>query len=175
MTSPISSESTLAVLEPATEAVLTEVARASEADLDAAVARAEAALPTWRALDPAARARLLHALADALEQQLEDLALLEARNAGKPIGDARGEVEMVVEAFRYYAAAPQRLLGDTIPVAGGQALTVRESLGVVGLITPWNFPLVIAAWKLAPARTAGHTVVLAPAELTPPTSLPYHE
>src|SRR5712691_1235852 len=108
MPSPISSDSTISVIEPATEAVLTEVPRASEADLDAAVARAKAALPTWRALDPAARARLMLALADTLEQQLEDLALLEARNVGKPIGDARGEMEMVVETFRYYAGAPQR-------------------------------------------------------------------
>jgi betaine-aldehyde dehydrogenase len=155
--------------------VLTEVPRASEADLDAAVARAKAAAPAWRALDPAARARALHALANALEDQLEDLALLEARNAGKPIGDARGEMEMVVDTFRFYAGAPQRLLGDTIPVAGGQAFTVREPLGVVGLITPWNFPLVIAAWKLAPALAAGNTVVLKPAELTPLTALRFEE
>jgi betaine-aldehyde dehydrogenase len=80
-----------------------------------------------------------------------------------------------VETFRYYAGAPQRLLGDTIPVAGGQAFTVREPLGVVGLITPWNFPLVIAAWKLAPALAAGNTVVLKPAELTPLTALRFEE
>ena len=97
--------------------------------------------------------------------------MLEARNAGKPIGDARGEMAMVVDTFRYYAGAPERLLGDTIPVAGGQAWTVREPLGVVGLITPWNFPLAIASWKLAPALAAGNTVVLKPAELTPLTAL----
>ena len=95
--------------------------------------------------------------------------MLEARNAGKAIADARGEMGMVVDTFRYYAGAPERLLGDTIPVAGGQAFTVREPLGVVGLITPWNFPLTIAAWKLAPALAAGNTVVLKPAELTPLT------
>ena len=83
--------------------------------------------------------------------------MLEARNAGKPIGDARGEMGMVVDTFRYYAGAPERLLGDTIPVAGGQAFTVREPLGVVGLIVPWNFPLTIASWKLAPgARGRQH-------------------
>ena len=83
--------------------------------------------------------------------------MLEARNAGKPIGDARGEIGMVVDTFRYYAGAPERLLGDTIPVAGGQAFTVREPLGVVGLIVPWNFPLTIAAWKLgAGARGRQH-------------------
>ena len=96
---------------------------------------------------------------------------LEARNAGKPIGDARGEIGMVVDVFRYYAGAPERLLGDTIPIAGGMAFTVREPLGVVGLIIPWNFPLVIAAWKLGPALAAGNTVVLKPAELTPLTAL----
>ena len=101
--------------------------------------------------------------------------MLEARNAGKPIGDARGEMEMVVDTFRYYAGAPERLLGDTIPVAGGQAFTVREPLGVVGLITPWNFPLTIASWKLAPALAAGNTVVLKPAELTPLTALRFAE
>ncbi len=95
--------------------------------------------------------------------------VLEARNAGKAIADARGEMGMVVDTFRYYAGAPERLLGDTIPVAGGQAFTVREPLGVVGLITPWNFPLTIASWKLAPALAAGNTVVLKPAELTPLT------
>ena len=78
---------------------------------------------------------------------------------------------MVVATFRYYAGAPERLLGDTIPVAGGQAFTVREPLGVVGLIVPWNFPLTIASWKLAPALAAGNTVVLKPAELTPLTAL----
>src|SRR5205085_11491420 len=101
----------------------------------------------------------------------EELAVLEARNAGKPLGDARGEMQMVIDTFRYYAGAPERLLGDTIPVAGGHAFTVREPLGVVGLIVPWNFPLVIASWKLAPALAAGNTVVLKPAELTPLTAL----
>ena len=101
--------------------------------------------------------------------------MLEARNAGKPIADARGEIGMVVDTFRYYAGAPERLLGETIPVAGGQSWTVREPLGVVGLIVPWNFPLTIAAWKLAPALAAGNTVVLKPAELTPLTALRFAE
>jgi betaine-aldehyde dehydrogenase len=165
----------LSVLEPATEAVLAQVARADAGDVDRAVAAARAALPAWRALPPAERARLLHALADTLAGHLEELAVLEARNAGKAIGDARGEMGMVVDTFRYYAGAPERLLGDTIPVAGGQAFTVREPLGVVGLITPWNFPLTIAAWKLAPALAAGNTVVLKPAELTPLTALRFSE
>jgi acyl-CoA reductase-like NAD-dependent aldehyde dehydrogenase len=162
---------TVEVIEPATEAVLETLPRANEAQVDEAVARARAAFPAWRALAPADRARLLHGLADALNDAREELARLEARNAGKPIGDARGEMEMVVQTFRYYAGAPERLLGDTIPVAGGEAFTVREPLGVVGLIVPWNFPLVIASWKLAPALAAGNTVVLKPAELTPLTAL----
>jgi acyl-CoA reductase-like NAD-dependent aldehyde dehydrogenase len=168
-------EGVLTILEPATEAVLEEIPRAGVAEVDEAVARARGALPGWRALAPGARAAALRSLADALSARLEELALLEARNAGKPIGDARGEMAMVVDVFRYYAGAPERLLGDTIPVAGGQAWTVREPLGVVGLITPWNFPLVIAAWKLGPALAAGNTVVLKPAELTPLTALRFQE
>jgi betaine-aldehyde dehydrogenase len=165
----------LSVIEPATEAVLERVARAGPAEVDAAVARARDAFPAWRALAPAARATQLRELAEVLEDQLEALALLEARNAGKPIADARGEMKMVVDTFRYYAGAPERLLGDTIPVAGGQAWTVREPLGVVGLITPWNFPLAIASWKLAPALAAGNTVVLKPAELTPLSALRFEQ
>jgi acyl-CoA reductase-like NAD-dependent aldehyde dehydrogenase len=166
---------TLTVIEPATEAVLAELPRAGTAEVDAAVARAKAAFPEWRGLAPPARAELLHGLADALAAAREELAVLEARNAGKPIGDARGEMDMVVQTFRYYAGAPERLLGDSIPVAGGQAFTVREPLGVVGLIVPWNFPLTIAAWKLGPALAAGNTVVLKPAELTPLTALRFSE
>jgi acyl-CoA reductase-like NAD-dependent aldehyde dehydrogenase len=165
----------LSVLEPATEQILAEVPRADAGDVDRAVAAALAALPAWRALAPGERARLLHALSDTLSEHREELALLEARNAGKAIADARGEMGMVVDTFRYYAGAPERLLGDTIPVAGGQAFTVREPLGVVGLITPWNFPLAIASWKLAPALAAGNTVVLKPAELTPLTALRFSE
>jgi acyl-CoA reductase-like NAD-dependent aldehyde dehydrogenase len=164
---------TLTVLEPATEQVLAEIPRAGVEEADAAVARARAAYPEWRAVAPADRARMLHRLADALDSRQEELAVLEARNAGKPIGDARGEMAMVVDTFRYYAAAPERNLGDTIPVAGGVAMTFREPLGVVALITPWNFPLTIASWKLAPALAAGNTVVLKPAELTPLTALEF--
>ena len=164
---------TLTVLEPATEEILAEIPRAGVEETDAAVARAKAAYPAWRAVSPRDRSRLLHRLADAVESRGEELAVLEARNAGKPIGDARGEIGMVSETIRYYAAGPERLLGDTIPVEGGLGFTVREPLGVVALITPWNFPLVIAAWKLGPALAAGNTVVLKPAELTPLTALEF--
>ena len=159
------------VLEPATEQVLAEVPSAGVEETDAAVARAKAAFPAWRAVSPGDRAALLHRLANALEERVEDLARLEARNVGKPIADARGEMEMVVQTFRYYAGAPERLLGHTIPVAGGVDMTFREPLGVVALIVPWNVPLAIASWKVAPALAAGNTVVLKPAALTPLTAL----
>jgi acyl-CoA reductase-like NAD-dependent aldehyde dehydrogenase len=159
------------VLEPATGQVLEEVPRAGEEELDAAVARARKAFPGWRAVTPGDRSALMRALADRIEESTEDLARLEARNAGKPIGDARAEMAMVVETYRYYAGAPERLTGRTIPVAGGVDMTFREPLGVVGLIVPWNFPLVIASWKVAPALAAGNTIVLKPAELTPLTAL----
>ncbi|MDX6636606.1 MAG: hypothetical protein QOJ01_117 [Solirubrobacterales bacterium] len=161
----------ISVIEPATEEVMAEVPRAGAEEVDAAVARAKAAFPGWRDVAPGDRAALLHRLADALESEAESLATLEARNAGKPIGDARGEIGMVVATYRYYAAAPERLLGKTIPVSGGVDMTFREPLGVVGLIVPWNFPLVIASWKAAPALAAGNTIVLKPAELTPLTAL----
>ena len=159
------------VVEPATERVMAEVPRAGARETDEAIERAAAAFPAWSATAPGDRARLLRVLAEALEERGEELARLEARNVGKPISDARGELEMVVETFRYYAGGPERLLGDTIPVAGGEAMTFHEPLGVVGLIVPWNFPLVIASWKVAPALAAGNTVVLKPAELTPLTAL----
>jgi betaine-aldehyde dehydrogenase len=162
---------TLTVIEPATEGVLEELPRAGVDDVDAAVERARAAFPGWRELAPGDRAQRMRALVDAMVAEHEQLALLEARNAGKPISSARGEIGMAIETIRYYSAAPERLLGDTIPVAGGQAFTFREPLGVVGLITPWNFPLAIACWKLGPALAAGNTVVLKPAELTPLTAL----
>jgi betaine-aldehyde dehydrogenase len=163
--------STIEVIEPATERVMAELPRAGVAEVDAAVARAKSAFPAWRAVSPGERAALLHGLADAIGERREDLARLEARNAGKPIGDARGEIGMVVETFRYYAGAPERLLGQTIPVGGGVDMTFREPLGVVGLIVPWNFPLTIASWKVAPALAAGNTIVLKPAELTPLSAL----
>jgi acyl-CoA reductase-like NAD-dependent aldehyde dehydrogenase len=165
----------ITVLEPATEQTLAELPQAGVEETDAAVARARAAFPAWRAVNPGDRAMLLHRLADALESHAEELAVLEARNAGKPIGDARGEMGMVAATFRYYAGAPERLLGDTIPVAGGVDMTFREPLGVVALIVPWNFPLTIASWKMGPALAAGNTLVLKPAELTPLTALEFEK
>jgi acyl-CoA reductase-like NAD-dependent aldehyde dehydrogenase len=161
----------ISVIEPATGEEMAQVPRAGAEDVDNAVAAAKAAFPAWRAVSPGERAEIMHSMADALSARAADLAQTEARNAGKPISDAEGEIGMVVECFRYYAGAPERLLGKTIPVAGGVDMTFREPLGVVGLIVPWNFPLVIAAWKVAPALAAGNTIVLKPAELTPLTAL----
>jgi acyl-CoA reductase-like NAD-dependent aldehyde dehydrogenase len=159
------------VIEPATEEVLAELPQAGVEETDAAVARARDAFPAWRRIAPGERAALMRRVAALVGERVEELARLEARNVGKPISDARGEAAMVADVFNYYAGAPERLLGDTIPVAGGVDMTFREPLGVVGLITPWNFPMAIASWKLGPALAAGNTVVLKPAELTPLTAL----
>src|SRR5215203_3525300 len=163
----------LEVLNPATEEVVEKLEQATEEDANAAVARAKKAFREWRDVEPADRSRLLRRLADALDAEKENLAQLESKNTGKPIGDSRGEMGMVAETFHYYAGMPERLLGDTIPVSGGVNVTFREPLGVVGLIVPWNFPLTIASWKMAPALAAGNTLVLKPAELTPLTAIEF--
>jgi acyl-CoA reductase-like NAD-dependent aldehyde dehydrogenase len=167
----VTTESTVQVLEPATEEVMAELPKAGPDEADAAIARAKEAFPAWRAVAPADRADLMRRISTAIRERMEQLARLEARNVGKPISDARGEVGMVADVFNYYAGAPERLLGASIPVAGGIDVTFREPLGVVGLITPWNFPLAIASWKLGPALAAGNTIVLKPAELTPLTAV----
>jgi acyl-CoA reductase-like NAD-dependent aldehyde dehydrogenase len=163
----------LEILNPATEEVVERIEPATAEDADRAVARAKKAFPAWRDVTPADRSRLLRRLADALESERENLAQLESKDTGKPIVEARGEMGMVADTFHYYAGMPERLLGDTIPVSGGVDVTFREPLGVVGLIVPWNFPLTIASWKMAPALAAGNTVVLKPAELTPLTALEF--
>jgi betaine-aldehyde dehydrogenase len=161
----------LTVLNPATEEPIAELEQAGVEETDAAVARAKAAFPAWRAVAPADRARLLRRLASLVEENGEELAAIESRNVGKPIAGARGEIGMVAQVFHFYAGAIDKHYGDTIPVAGGVAATFREPLGVVGLIVPWNFPLNIASWKLGPALACGNTVVLKPAELTPLSAL----
>ena len=166
---------TLNVVEPATEQILATVASAGIEETDSAVAKAKAALSGWKSISPPDRSRLLRSLADRMSDSHEELALIEARNAGKPIASARGEIGMAIATFRYFANAPEQPFGRTIPVAGGMAMTVREPLGVVALIVPWNFPLTIACWKLAPALAAGNTVVLKPAVLTPLTALRFAE
>jgi acyl-CoA reductase-like NAD-dependent aldehyde dehydrogenase len=161
----------ITILNPATEEPIAELPEPTAEDTDAAVARAKAAFPAWRAVAPSDRARLLRRLAALVEEHGEELARIESQNVGKPIAGARGEVGMVAEVFHFYAGAVDKHHGETIPVAGGVDLTFREPLGVVGLIVPWNFPLNISSWKLGPALACGNTVVLKPAELTPLSAL----
>lgn len=160
-----------AIINPADESVLAHVEFADVAATDEAVAHAVTAQRHWAGLAPAARAAHLRAVADAVEAHREELALLEVANAGHPIGQARGEAQSVADVLRYYAASPERLLGAQIPVAGGWDVTFHEPIGVVGVISPWNFPLPIAIWGVAPALAAGCAVVLKPAEWTPLTSI----
>ncbi|NHA68192.1 aldehyde dehydrogenase family protein [Phycicoccus flavus] len=159
------------VVDPATEQVLTTVDLAGVDETDAAVARAVDVGPAWRAVSPADRGMLLRRFADVVEDHREELARLEVANAGHTIGNARWEAGNVVDVLRYYAAAPERLFGRQIPVAGGVDITFKEPIGVVGVIVPWNFPMPIMGWGMAPALAAGNTVVLKPAELTPLTAM----
>jgi acyl-CoA reductase-like NAD-dependent aldehyde dehydrogenase len=159
------------VVNPATEEVVTTVPLADVAETDAAVARARRAFDTWRQVAPADRGRLLRRFAEQVDAHLEELAQLEVRNAGHTVGNARWEAGNVRDVLTYYSAAPERLFGRQIPVAGGIDVTFREPLGVVGAIVPWNFPMPIAGWAFAPALAAGNTVVLKPAELTPLTAV----
>jgi acyl-CoA reductase-like NAD-dependent aldehyde dehydrogenase len=161
----------LTVTNPATEETIAELDPAGVEETDAAVARAKAAFPQWRAVAPTDRARLLRRLAILVEDHSEELARIESQNVGKPIAGARAEVAMVAQVFHFYAGAVDKHHGETIPVAGGIDITFREPLGVVGLIVPWNFPLNISSWKLGPALACGNTVVLKPAELTPLSAL----
>ncbi|NLS09646.1 aldehyde dehydrogenase [Nesterenkonia sp. MY13] len=159
------------VINPATEEVIQRVELADEAAADAAIAKAQQAFETWREVSPADRARLLHRFADAVDADLENLAQLEVKNAGHTIGSARGEAGNVRDVLRYYAAAPERLFGRQIPVEGGINITYQEPVGVVGIIVPWNFPMPITGWGMAPALAAGNTVVIKPAEVTPLTAI----
>jgi acyl-CoA reductase-like NAD-dependent aldehyde dehydrogenase len=159
------------VIDPSTEEVVTELELAGLAETDSAIAAAATAFEEWRRVAPADRGRLLRRFADLVADHNEELARLEVRNAGHTIGNARWEAGNVRDVLTYYAAAPERLFGRQIPVAGGLDVTFKEPLGVVGIIVPWNFPMPIAGWGFAPALAAGNTVVLKPAELTPMTAI----
>jgi acyl-CoA reductase-like NAD-dependent aldehyde dehydrogenase len=159
------------VRNPATEEVIATVEGRTAEETDAALARADAAFGPWRAVAPGDRARLLRRFAAAVDAHREELAQLEVANAGHVIGNARWEAGNVRDVVDYYAAAPERLSGRQIPVAGGIDVTFHEPLGVVGVIVPWNFPMAIAGWGFAPALAAGNTVVVKPAELTPLSAL----
>src|SRR6266545_4318042 len=163
--------STFTVLNPATEEPVTTLTQASAADADEAIARASAALPSWRAVSPGDRARMLRAFAAAVDAASEELAGLEVTGSGHPIGAARWEAGQVRDVLLYYSAAPERLSGKQIPVPGGLNVTFHEPVGVTGLIVPWNFPMPILSWGMAPALAAGCTVVAKPAEATPLTAM----
>jgi acyl-CoA reductase-like NAD-dependent aldehyde dehydrogenase len=159
------------ILNPANEQVVTTIAAAGIEEADEAVARAVAAQAAWRAVSPGDRARLLRDFAAVVDDHAEELAGLEIANSGHLVGQARWEAGHVAEVLRYYSAAPERLFGRQIPVPGGLDITFLEPVGVVGLIVPWNFPMPILAWGLAPALAAGNPVIAKPAELTPLTAL----
>jgi acyl-CoA reductase-like NAD-dependent aldehyde dehydrogenase len=159
------------VVNPATEKIVTSIELYDEEQTDAAIARARAAFASWRRVAPGDRARLLRRFAEAVDADAEHLARLEVTNSGHTIGNARWEAGNVRDVIAYYAGAPERLIGQQIPVADGIDVTFHEPLGVVGAIVPWNFPMPIASWAFAPALAAGNTVVLKPAELTPMTAL----
>ena len=163
--------STYTVINPATAEPVTEVELASVEETDSLIERAHDAFPAWRDVAPGERARLLRRFAAVVDDHVDELAALEVRNAGHTLGNARWEAGNVRDVLNYYSAAPERLFGRQIPVAGGVDLTFHEPLGVVGVIVPWNFPMPIAAWGFGPALAAGNCVVLKPAELTPLTAM----
>src|SRR5580698_6583211 len=172
---------TFPVEDPATEETIAHAPAGDKADIDLAVAAARRAFETgpWSRISPADRSRLVWRLGDLLEQHSDEFAELEALDNGKPVTNARkGDVQGSIDMFRYMAGWATRLNGETIPVSSRgdwHAYTLREPVGVVGQIIPWNFPLMMAAWKLAPALAAGCTIVLKPAEQTPLSALRFGE
>src|SRR6478735_5690844 len=172
---------TLPVEDPATEENIAHVPAGDKADIDLAVAAARRAFETgpWSRISPIERSRLVWQLGDLLEQHADEFAELEALDNGKPVTNARkGDVQGSIDMFRYMAGWATRLNGETIQVSSPgnwHAYTLREPIGVVGQIIPWNFPLLMAAWKLAPALAAGCTIVLKPAEQTPLSALRFGE
>jgi phenylacetaldehyde dehydrogenase len=166
---------TFPIYDPSTGDVLVRVAEGDSADIDLAVAAARRAFESgpWRTMSPSERSRLIYRLADKMEERLEDFALLESLDNGKPLAIARiADVPMSIDNLRYMAGWATKILGDSIPVPGEfHAYTRREPIGVVGQIIPWNFPLLMAAWKIGPALAAGCTIVLKPAEQTPLSAL----
>ena len=164
---------TLATLNPHDNSVIAQVAMAGHADVDLAVKAAQKAFPAWSRLQAADRGRILLKLADLIEANGEELARLESLDTGHPIRDCRMlDVPRTAGCFRYFGGMADKFQGETIPVdAGFLNYTLREPLGVVGQVVPWNFPLMFTSWKMAPALAAGNTIVLKPAEITPLTTL----
>jgi aldehyde dehydrogenase (NAD+) len=165
---------TFPAINPATGQTLCQVAEGDKADIDLAVKAARKALESgpWKNLDAADRGRLLYRLADLVEKNAEELAALESLNCGKTINDSRGDMQGVVNTLRYYAGWADKVEGRTVPVRGNfLSYTLRQPVGVVGQIIPWNFPLLMLAWKWGPALACGNTVVMKPAEQTPVTAI----
>ncbi|HEV3263417.1 MAG TPA: aldehyde dehydrogenase family protein [Gemmataceae bacterium] len=165
---------TFPAINPATGETICQVAESDKADIDLAVMAARKALESkaWKTMDAADRGRLLYKLADQIEQNAEDLAALESLNCGKTINDSRSDMAGVVNTLRYYAGWADKVEGRTVPVRGNfLSYTLRQPVGVVGQIIPWNFPLLMLAWKWGPALACGNTVVMKPAEQTPLTAL----
>ncbi|MBC7517535.1 MAG: aldehyde dehydrogenase [Microbacteriaceae bacterium] len=159
------------LVNPANAQAFREVRHTTLEEVDDAIALAASAQRVWAALAPAERAAGLRRFATAVDAAVEDLALLEVLNSGHPISQARWEAGHVRDVLTYYSAAPERLSGRQIPVAGGIDITFLEPIGVVGVIVPWNFPMTIASWGFAPALAAGNAVVLKPADWTPLTAI----
>jgi len=159
------------VINPATEQPVAEVAGSTAEQADAAIERAAVAQQSWRSVAPGDRARLLRRFAEQVDAHIAELAGLETAGSGHPVGAATWEAGQVRDVLYYYAAAPERMIGKQIPVPGGLDVTFHEPLGVVGLIVPWNFPMPILSWGMAPALAAGCTVVAKPAEMTPLTAI----
>jgi aldehyde dehydrogenase (NAD+) len=171
---PASGGRTMEVINPATEEVIATVASADASDVDAAVAAARAALTgPWGKMSARDRGRLVSRLADRLLERADEVARLETLHNGKPIFESRQiEIPAAAECLEYYAGWADKVMGETIPVKGNYfTYTLREPLGVVAAIVPWNFPLLLAAWKVAPALACGNTVILKPASQTPLTAL----
>ncbi|MFT2817796.1 aldehyde dehydrogenase family protein [Leifsonia sp. A12D58] len=159
------------VINPADESEISSIELLDVDATDEAIAAASAAQKAWAGVSPADKAQLLRRFAEAVDSDREHLAQLEVSNSGHPISQARWEAGHVRDVLTYYSASPERMFGKQIPVAGGIDVTFQEPLGVVGIITPWNFPMTIAAWGFAPALAAGNAVLLKPAEWTPLTSI----
>jgi aldehyde dehydrogenase (NAD+) len=171
---PAASGQTMEVINPATEEIVASVPAADAADVDSAVAAARAALAgPWAALSARERGRLVGRLAARLIERADEVARLETLHNGKPISESRNiEIPAAAECFEYYAGWADKVMGETIPVKGNHlTYTLREPIGVVAAIVPWNFPLLLAAWKVAPALACGNTVILKPASQTPLTAL----
>ena len=168
---PAQSGDTFTTLDPATEEPIAQVAEGDAADIDAAVAAARDAFENsqWSRMDARDRGKLMHKLCDLMEEEAEYLTALETLDNGKPIRDSRAaDLPLAVDCLRYYAGFADKIQGETIPIRGNYfTYTRREPVGVVGQIIPWNFPMLMAAWKWGPALAAGCTIVMKPAEQTP--------